>query len=216
MAIPYFTHICLVPKVKNPELMSDLRPIALCNVIYKLCSKVIANCLKVILPTIISPYQSAFVPCRLITDNTLVANELAHFIHNKRTGQEGFMALKLDLSKAYDRMDWVFLRKVMERFGFARIWIDTIMQYVSTVHYSFLVRGKPRGFVVPTRGLRQGDPLSPYLFLLAAEGFSALLQQKQSVGLLPGISICPQAPHINHLLFADDIIGGVCAHKECY
>ncbi|XP_061999558.1 uncharacterized protein LOC133716939 [Rosa rugosa] len=198
-----FTHICLIPKVDSPETMADLRPIALCNVIYKLCSKVIANRLKRLLPQIISPFQSAFIPGRLITDNKLAANELAHFIHNKRSGDE-FMALKLDLSKAYDRLEWCFLQKVMGRIGFATSWIQMVMQCVTTVRYSFLMRGKPRGYVVPTRGLRQGDPLSPYLFLLGAEGLSALLLKKAELGVLPGISICEGAPMVNHLLFADD------------
>ncbi|XP_062006063.1 uncharacterized protein LOC133723263 [Rosa rugosa] len=81
-------------------------------------TEVIANRLKQVLPSLISPYQSAFVPGRLITDNILVANEIAHFVHNKREGGEGFMALKLDLSKAYDRIEWTFLRKVLDRFGF--------------------------------------------------------------------------------------------------
>ncbi|PRQ29705.1 putative RNA-directed DNA polymerase [Rosa chinensis] len=198
-----YTHICLIPKVATPESMADLRPIALCNVIYKLCSKVIANRLKLILPQIISPFQSAFIPSRLITDNTLAANELAHFIHNKRAGEE-YMALKLDLSKAYDRLEWGFLQKVMERMGFAHSWVKMIMQCVSSIRYSFLVRGKPLGYVVPSRGLRQGDPLSPYLFLLGAEGLSALLKKKAELGVLPGISICDGAPMVNHLLFADD------------
>lgn len=78
------------------------------------------------------------------------------------------------------------------------------MQCVFTVRYSFLVRGRPRGYLSPSRGLRQGDPLSPYLFLLGAEGFSALLQAKSFDGSLPGIEICEQAPAVNHLLFADD------------
>ncbi|KAL6195800.1 hypothetical protein ACLB2K_031418 [Fragaria x ananassa] len=178
-----FTHICLIPKVPNLEHMSDLRPIALCNVIYKICSKVLANRLKLLLPEVISPYQSAFVPGRLITD--------------KKGGEEGYMALKLDLSKAYYRMEWLFLRKVLERFGFAVVWIEMVMQCVSSLRYSFLVRGKPGGFVIPSRGLRQGDPLSPYLFLLGAEGFSALLRRKQQLGWLLGLEICAEAPQMS-------------------
>lgn len=95
-----FTHVCLIPKVKEPETMAHLRPIALCNVIYKLCAKVLANRLKKLLPQIVSPFQSAFVPGRLITDNTLVANEISHFIHTKKSGSDGYMSLKLDMSKA--------------------------------------------------------------------------------------------------------------------
>ncbi|KAK9940828.1 hypothetical protein M0R45_017469 [Rubus argutus] len=115
-----------------------------------------------------------------------------------------YLALKLDLSKTYDRMEWSFLRKVLERFGFAPMWIDVIMQCVTSVRYVFLLCGKLRGYVIPSRGLRQGDPLSPYLFLIGAEGFSALLSQSATVGSIPGIEICPSAPRINHLLFADD------------
>ncbi|XP_062013973.1 uncharacterized protein LOC133730390 [Rosa rugosa] len=212
-----FTHICLIPKVNNPEKMSDLRPIALCNVLYKICSKAIANRLKLLLLDIISPYQSAFVPGRLITDNILVANEIAHFVHNKRDGFDGFMALKLDFSKAYDRMEWLFLRKVMERFGFTRGWIDMVMQCVCSVRFSFFIRGKPRGLVIPSRGLRQGDLLSPYLFLIGAKGFSALLQQKHLLGLLPGVEVCSEAPSVNHLLFADDsMLYAQASLEACY
>ena len=99
------TFLTLIPKVKNPEKVTDFRPISLCNVIYKLVSKVLANRLKLILPQIVSDSQSAFVLGHLITDNVLVAFETLHHMHHNKLGREGAMALKLDISKAYDRME---------------------------------------------------------------------------------------------------------------
>ena len=103
------TNIVLIPKVKNPERMSEYRPTSLCNVVYKIISKVVANRLKQVLPDIISPNYSAFVPDRLITDNVIVAYEALHSMHVRKKGMTSSLALKLDVSKAYDRVEWLFL-----------------------------------------------------------------------------------------------------------
>ena len=114
------------------------------------------------------------------------------------------MAVKLDMSKAYDRVEWEFIRAMMLKLGFADRWVHLIMQCVQTVSYSVLLNGAPAGFIKPTRGLRQGDPLSPYLFLICAEGLTSLFSQAEMTGSLQGLSICKGGPQISHLFFADD------------
>jgi ribonuclease HI len=210
------TFITLIPKVKNPEKVTEFRPISLCNVIYKLVSKVIANRLKAILPHIISDSQSAFVPGRLITDSVLVAFETLHHMHTTKMGRDGAMALKLDMSKAYDRVEWNYLKSIMRKMGFHTRWVSMIMQCISTVSYSILVNGEPHGFLKPSRGLRQGDPLSPYLFLMCAEGFHSLISRASEQGDLQGVALCRRGPRITHLFFADDsLLFTKATTKDC-
>lgn len=185
-------------------MLKDFRPISLCNVLYKLISKVLANRLKKILPDIISPSQSAFVPGRLITDNVLLSYELIHYLNSKRKGKEGLAAIKLDMSKAYDRVEWVFLQNMLIRMGFDIRWVRLIMNCVTSVTYKIKVNGEYTPQILLQRGLRQGDPLSPYLFILCAEGLSAMLQKAEKEGKIEGIKICREAPRVNHLFFADD------------
>ena len=112
------THIAFIPKIKNPESVNEFHPISLCNVMYKLVSKVLANRLKKILPHVISPTQSAFVLGRLITDNLLAAYEMLHSMHTRMGGKKGYMAIKINMSKAYDRVEWRFLEAIMRKMGF--------------------------------------------------------------------------------------------------
>jgi hypothetical protein len=211
-----FSHISLIPKKKYLEQMSDFRPISLCNVVYKIISKVLANRLKLVLPFVISESQSAFVPGRLITDKISVAFELIHKLKAKRSGRKGEMALKLDMSKAYDRVKWIFLESIMRRMGFAERWISMVMECIKTVHYSVLIDGVPKGYINPTSGIRQGDSLSPYLFLICVEGLTALLRKASDAGLLRGIQSCRRGPWVSHLFFADDsLLFGQASIPEC-
>ncbi|XP_018487838.1 uncharacterized protein LOC108858408 [Raphanus sativus] len=113
------------------------------------------------------------------------------------------MAVKTDMSKAYDRLEWDFISLVLLRLGFHQNLVDCIMQCISSVTYSFLINGLPRGKVVPSRGIRQGDPLSPYIFILCSEVLSGLCNRAQEDGSLQGLRVARASPRVNHLLFAD-------------
>jgi hypothetical protein len=123
---------------------------------------------------------------------------------NKRSGNEGFAAVKDDMSKAYDRVEWKFLEAMMIKMGFCRRWVKLIM--VSTVRYQIKVNGDYTEQFSPTRGLRQGDPLSPYLFVICAKVLSALLQDAEANGKISGVKKIQAAPAVTHLFFADDSV----------
>ena len=197
------TVLVLIPKVKNPQEMAQFRPISLCNVLYKIASKVLALRLRPFLKHIISEEQSAFVPGRLITDNVLLAYESIHYLQRKK-GKAGSCAVKLDMAKAYDRVEWSYLRAIMTKLGFAKEWINRVMCCVETVSFSVRVNGNFSEVFKPSRGIRQGDPISPYLFLLCGEGFSCMLRNYGAGYLSKGIRVGIHCPWISHLLFADD------------
>lgn len=152
----------LYSKKKHPQCMTDLRPISLCNVLFSILSKVMANRLRCCLSNLISINQSAFIEGRLLTNNALVAFELNHYIRRKTQGKYGYAGLKIDVSKAYDQLEWQFVEDMLTKFDFHQTRIARIMTCSRTVTYSFLQQGKVFGEVKPERGIRQGDPISPY------------------------------------------------------
>ncbi|KAL4281411.1 hypothetical protein GQ457_03G020580 [Hibiscus cannabinus] len=198
------TIIVLIPKVASPDYMRQFRPISLCMVIYKTVSKVLVNRMKSILPHYISPNQGAFVSGRSITDNILIAHELIHSLSSIGTGPYQGAAVKLDIEKAFDRIEWNFLRDVMFRLGFDSSWVCLILRCITTVSFTVRINGCLSQEFRPQRGLRQGDPLSPFLFLLCTQALSALLTVEQISGGLAGLCASRNGPRINHLLFADD------------
>jgi hypothetical protein len=111
------------------------------------------------------------------------------------------MAMKLDMSKAYDKLEWDFLESMLRKLGFARRWINPLMPCVHTVTYSILINGQPHSHIVPKRGIRQGDPLSPYFFIICTEAMSSTLNNSARRGAITGIPISRRGTSINHLLF---------------
>lgn len=140
----------------------------------------------------------------MISDNILTAYEVLHSMKISKAKNNGSMAIKLDMSKAYDRLEWNFIRAVMEKLGFNATWVSWIMQCITSASYAVLINGEAKGFIRPTRGIRQGDPLSPYLFILCAEVLSCLLFKAEERDEFHGIKIYRGAPSVNHLFFADD------------
>jgi hypothetical protein len=181
-----FVTVLLCTEDYKPGLSKTNRPISLYNVLYKIAFKVLANRLKLILLMVVSEHQSAFVPGRLITDNTLIAFECLHKIRQHQA-KRPYFALKVDMMKAYDRVEWDYLLGFLRRLDFHQSWINTVMRCVTMVRYVTRVNGDLTEPVVPTRGIRQGDPISPYLFLLCTEGLSCLMQQREVQGELQGL-----------------------------
>lgn len=200
------TVIIMVPKGSDPQGIADYRPISLCNVFMRIVTKVLANRIKDFLPSIIGEEQSAFIKGRLISDNILLAHEVMHSLKQKRKRKDAFLAVKIDMSKAYDRVNWRFLEKFMKRIGLESQWVDRVMHCVESVSYKLKINDKISEVIHPARGIRQGDPISPYLFILCQEWLSLKLRKMQREELIQGIQIARQAPRLNHLLFADDCL----------
>jgi hypothetical protein len=198
--------VSLVPKKAEAVEIKDFRPISLVGGVYKIISKVLANRMKTILGKIISNSQNAFIGGRQILDSVLIANECLD--GRMRSGAPGVIC-KLDLEKAYDHVNWELLLYLLKRCGFGERWRVWIEWCISTVRFSILINGTPEGFFHSSRGIRQGDPLSPLLFVLVMEALSRMVNATIEQGLLLGFSVGERVPSnlvVSHSLFADDTL----------
>ncbi|KAJ0680602.1 putative RNA-directed DNA polymerase [Helianthus annuus] len=195
--------ITLVPKIVDPVSLNNYRPINLIGVISKAISKVLANRMRKVLDGVISEAQSAFLKGRFILDVPLIINELISWI-KKRKSKAFF--LKLDFEKAYDNVNWRFVVSILHQMGFSPKWCSWIMGILKSASSSVLVNGAPTFTFKCEKGMRQGDPLSPFLFLVVMEALSCMINCARENGSIKGIPTPNNGPILTHLFYADDAI----------
>ncbi|KAK2418273.1 hypothetical protein QL285_040487 [Trifolium repens] len=198
------TFIALIPKVDSPQRLNDFRPISLVGSLYKIMAKLLANRLRMVIGSVISETQTTFVKDRQILDGVLIANEV---VDEARRLKKELLLFKVDFEKAYDLVDWGYLDEVMGKMGFPSLLQKWMRECICTATASVLVNGSPTDEFPLERGLRQGDPLSPFLFLLAAEGLNVLMQAMVEGNKFVGYQVGGQeVVSVSHLQFADDTL----------
>ncbi|OMO83955.1 reverse transcriptase [Corchorus olitorius] len=199
------TLVVLIPKISGPERISQFRSISLCTVPLKIITKLLVDRLRPLLDNLVSRSQSSFVPGRHTTDNIIVVQEAIHTMRTmKRKG--GAIAIKVDLEKAYDRIKWSFLQQVLEEIQLPPPWVKLIMHIVSSNTFSLLWNGQQLPFFSSSRGIRQGDPLSPYLFILCLEKLGHLIDEEVRLNRWKSLQITQRGPSLSHVCFADDLV----------
>ena len=199
------THIALILKIQGPETLGNYRPISLRNIVYKVLTKIIVARLRPYLGKLISPLQMAFVPERKGIDNVIITQELIHSL-SKKKGKTGYMAIKIDLEKAYNKIEWSFVREMLVRANFPPDLRNIIMSCVSTVSISILFNGEALNPIYPSKGIRRGDPLSPYLFILCMDFLGQLIEEKCNAKLWQPVKASQSGPAFSHLFFADELL----------
>ena len=185
----YRTHITFIPKIPGSETLNNYRPISLCNTVYKIVSKILVARLRPLLGKLISPLQFAFIPSRRGADNAIIMQELIHTISGKK-----------------GRLEWGFIREMLIKINLPHNIIKLIMSYVSTVSTSIVVNGGASDLILPSRGLRQGDPISPYIFIICMDFLVQLIEEKCSTNKWKPVRANRSGVAFSHLFFANDLI----------
>jgi len=181
--------------------LDRFKPIALYNVVYKIISKIIDNKLKPLLPNLMSEEQTRYVEGWKILNNIIQAHEVVHSLKNNR---QGGMIIQLDIEKSYDKLSWAYIREVLIAFGFDHDWIRWVMTIVTTPSFSILLNGSPSTTFKPSRGLRQGDPLSPFIFIIMMEGLGNAIRFAKVEGQIQGLKLTMNGEDLTYQQFVDD------------
>ncbi|XP_074271256.1 uncharacterized protein LOC141595185 [Silene latifolia] len=197
------TILTLIPKVELPFNVSQFRPIACCNVVYKCITKVLCNRLSLVLPDLVSENQSAFVKNRDNVENILVCQDLVKLYKRKSCSPR--ILMKIDLQKAYDSIEWSFVRGMMEAMDFPEMFTSRVMECVYTPTFSISLNGGTFGFFKGRRGLRQGEPMSPLLFTLCMDYLSRIICVAQEIQSYKYHSLCKKSK-LSHMCFAYDLL----------
>lgn len=197
------TLIILIPKVANPSTFADFCPICLTNFIAKVITRLIAMRLSVLLPKLISQEQVSFMKGRDITEQILLAQEMVHVLDRPVHG--GHVLIKLDMAKVFDRVFWSYLQQLLHKMGFHPRLVRILMNNLASSCCSILINGKPTGCFLVSRGVKQDNPLSPLIFILASKGFLRGLNSLLSSGYLIGFQ-AGRVTQVSHLGFADDLV----------
>ena len=195
--------VALIPKISQPQSLNDYRPISLIGCMYKIVAKLLANRLKLVLPSLIDERQSAFIKNRHILHGIVILNEV---IDEAIKRDKSAMIFKVDFEKAYDSVSWAFLDYMLQRLGFCLQWRKWISACLQSATISVLINRSPSKEFVPSRGLRQGDPLAPLLFNIVAEGLTGMMREALNKNLYRSFLVGKQNVPINILQYADDTV----------
>lgn len=198
----YASFITLIPKCLNPHRLEEYRPISLIGSLYKILAKVLACRLKKVLGKVISEGQNAFLPGRQILEGAVTVTEVLDLAKRRK---KSCLALKVDFEKAYDSVSWSFIDHMLHRLGFDNLWRKWMWGCYSASSMSVLINGSPTDEFTAHRGLKQGDPLAPFLFVVVAEGLAGLIKQAEETGCLKGFPVSNDLS-VSLLQFADDTI----------